>query len=65
MYQCLFSILKWAVMVQRLVLLVIKSKLVYTVAIILVIYLLLEFYIRETQVCTGTGRFKLIGKALE
>jgi hypothetical protein len=37
MYQCLFSILKWAVRVQRLVLLVIKAKLVYTVAIVLII----------------------------
>jgi hypothetical protein len=54
------SIFKWAVVITRLVLLIIKanwSK--YTVAIVLTIQLVLEFSIRVTQVCTRTGRFKI------
>jgi hypothetical protein len=53
------SILKWAVVILRLVLMVIKAKLVYTVAIVLTILLLVEFSISVTQIHTRTGRFKI------
>jgi hypothetical protein len=53
------SILKWVVAILRLVLLVIKAKLVYTIAIVLTILLLLQFSICVTQVCTRTSHFKI------